>query len=421
MFRGMTTLAIGSGIGRVIGIAAIPILTRLYTPTDFGVLAVFTALIAIFAPLVTLRYVQALPLPRHDGAAANLLVVSAGLMLVLSALVAIVLWLWGTVLLGIVSMEVLAPWWWLISLGVLGSACYEMLTLWATRRRAYKVIAQTSVTQSIAGAAVKIMLGLMSIQPLGLLLGQVVAQAGGIGRLLREFMSEFRSNWHHVRIGRMRKAAWQHRGFPKYLCLSGFMMVSAVHAPVLILSKFYSTADVGNLGMALMLISIPATTFAASIQKAHFAEASRIRKKSEQLYSLTRSVLFKTIIISILPSLSIIIAAPLVIPIFLGEAWRLGGILSSILAMTLLTQMASQAVVCTLNVIDRNGVFLYFNVIRLVVVTVVLIGAPAIGASITQTVFAYAVTITLHRLGQAFVVLQILKSRTLIRGEINEY
>lgn len=86
VFRGMMTLALGSSIGRVIGIASIPVLTRLYSPADFGVLAVFTALVAILAPLVTLRYALALPLPRHDGVAMNLLVLSTGLMLGLSAI-----------------------------------------------------------------------------------------------------------------------------------------------------------------------------------------------------------------------------------------------------------------------------------------------------------------------------------------------
>ena len=78
VFRGMLVLATGSGIGKIIGIAAIPILTRIYAPEDFGVLAVFTALVTIHAPLVTLRYVLALPLPRHDGVAFNLLVLSTG-------------------------------------------------------------------------------------------------------------------------------------------------------------------------------------------------------------------------------------------------------------------------------------------------------------------------------------------------------
>lgn len=41
VFRGMVTQAFGTGGAQMIGIAAVPILTRLYSPEDFGVLAVF--------------------------------------------------------------------------------------------------------------------------------------------------------------------------------------------------------------------------------------------------------------------------------------------------------------------------------------------------------------------------------------------
>ena len=106
-------------------------------------------------------------------------------------------------------MEVLAPWWGLIALGVLGTATYETLTLWATRRRAYKIIAKTNVIQSAAGAILKIALGLAAFQPLGLLLGQLLAQAGGSGRLIGQFVTEFRANWRHVRANRVRLSAVQ--------------------------------------------------------------------------------------------------------------------------------------------------------------------------------------------------------------------
>ena len=61
VFRGMLVLLLGSGVARLIGIGVIPILTRIYTPEEYGVLAVYTSFVAILAPLLTLRYVQAIP------------------------------------------------------------------------------------------------------------------------------------------------------------------------------------------------------------------------------------------------------------------------------------------------------------------------------------------------------------------------
>lgn len=148
----MFTLALGSGIGRAIGVLSIPILTRIYTPDDYGVLSVFTALVFMLVPVLTLRYVTAVPLPRQEGTAMNLMVLSAVLMLASVLFFTLVLLFFAEPLLSLISMEALAPWWWLIVLGMLATACYEIMTAWGTRRRGYRTIARTQVVQSVVGA-----------------------------------------------------------------------------------------------------------------------------------------------------------------------------------------------------------------------------------------------------------------------------
>ena len=43
LFKNILKLISGEGIGRVVGFMAAPAITRLYTPSDFGVLAVFAS------------------------------------------------------------------------------------------------------------------------------------------------------------------------------------------------------------------------------------------------------------------------------------------------------------------------------------------------------------------------------------------
>lgn len=416
VFRGMLTLALGSGAGRAIGIAAIPVLTRLYTPEDFGVLAVFTALVAILAPLVTLRYALALPLPRHDGVAMNLLVLSVVLMLGLSAGIAALLWIWGTSLLTLVSMEVLTPWWWLIALGVLGTASYELLTMWATRARAYRVIAHTSVTQSAAGALVKIGMGLSAVQPLGLLVGQVVAQTSGVGRLLGGFWSELRSNWRYVRMSRMRKVAWRHRGFPMWRVPSQFLMVFSMQAPMLITAAFFTASEVGHLSIALTLSLLPANILSQSLGKAYYAEAATLHHNPLMLYEATKSVFLKIFVISIILTAIFVTFAPILLPVILGSAWSSTGILTSILSLSLVAQMPSQSIINSLSIIGRNDIFMRINLSRFILAGCALSIPPAFGYSFLCTISIYTLAVSIQRFAQSYVVLRMLKTRV-IRAE----
>src|SRR5690606_11727504 len=91
LWRGTLTLLAGSGAGRIIAVLSMPVLTRLYGPEDFGVLALFTALTGMLVPVATLRYVLALPLPRKDGVAINLLALNLGLLSGFSLTVAVFL------------------------------------------------------------------------------------------------------------------------------------------------------------------------------------------------------------------------------------------------------------------------------------------------------------------------------------------
>lgn len=361
----MVTLALGSGIGRIIGIASIPVLTRLYSPADFGVLAVFTALVAILAPLVTLRYALALPLPRHDGVAMNLLVLSTGLMLGLSAFFTLLLWLWGEALLALVSMQVLAPWWWLIALGILGTAAYELLTMWATRRRAYKLIAQTNVTQSAAGALVKIGLGLAALQPLGLLVGQVVAQTGGVGRLFSGFWAEMRAHMRHLSVSRMRKAAWRHRGFPIWRVPSQFLMVFSVQAPILFMGALYEPETVGQFGLAMMALTAPLSLIGRSAGSALYGEASNAIKTNRPLVlKMCKETQLRLFIFALPPAAVLIVGGEFIFTVLFGESWVEAGRYASLLSVFLIFQFTSAPLIQVMNLLAKQSVFFVINVIR---------------------------------------------------------
>lgn len=292
VFRGMATLALGSGVGRMIGIAAIPVLTRLYTPEDFGLLAAFTALVQILIPLVTLRYLVALPLPRNDRIAFALLVLCLAVALAFSAVIGAVLYAFGPTLFGWFSMEKLVPFWWLLALGILGASIYETLTMWATRKRAYRVIARTQIVQSVAGEGLKVLLGLLAVKPLGLLAGQVAGHSGGLSRLLATFWQDYRMlrrglRWRHVRL-----VAWRYRGFPAYRLPAQFLLVFSIQAPLLFAAWLYDAETTGQLGLAMMAILLPMSIIGVAISKSFYAEIADRKNQRSHLSSLLNTTAF---------------------------------------------------------------------------------------------------------------------------------
>ena len=70
--QNVLTLMIGTSIAQAIPILISPILTRIYTPKDFGVLALFLAITTIFGSIANARYEIAIMLPKKDEDAINI-------------------------------------------------------------------------------------------------------------------------------------------------------------------------------------------------------------------------------------------------------------------------------------------------------------------------------------------------------------
>ena len=65
------TLMTGTTIAQAIPIAISPILTRIYTPKDFGLYGLFISIIMVLSSIISARYELAIMLPVKDEDAVN--------------------------------------------------------------------------------------------------------------------------------------------------------------------------------------------------------------------------------------------------------------------------------------------------------------------------------------------------------------
>jgi len=70
--RNVLTLMTGTTIAQAIPIAISPILTRIYTPKDFGVFVLYMLIASVVAVIATGSYEHAIMLPKKDEDARNI-------------------------------------------------------------------------------------------------------------------------------------------------------------------------------------------------------------------------------------------------------------------------------------------------------------------------------------------------------------
>ena len=93
--RNVLTLMTGTTIAQAIPITISPILTRIYTPEDFGVFALFVAIVGFIAVIASGRYEQAIMLPKYDKYAINIFTLSLILICLTSIFTAACIRLFG--------------------------------------------------------------------------------------------------------------------------------------------------------------------------------------------------------------------------------------------------------------------------------------------------------------------------------------
>lgn len=367
--RGMATLAMGSVAARVIGLLTVPVLTRLYTPADYGVLSAFNGLVQILIPIITLRYVMATPLPKNDAMAFNVLVLSAGIATTFLLLITPLLGLFGGPLLGAFGMEILTPWWWLLVVALGMAAVGELLSSWATRKRAYKMMARHAVISTLLGEGSKVGFGLLGLKPFGLLFGNMIAQTGGVAGFAVQFAGEFRRNCANVTLARVYFLACYYRAYPIYRLPSQFLLVLSMQAPLLFTAGIYGLEASGQLGLALMTLAMPSRFLGDSVGKAYYAEAARIgRRQPGELLRLTKAVQKRLFVIAIPPTAILMFFGPSLFSFAFGEQWRTAGTYASMLSVYTLLQLTSAPLMQILNIFNNQAAFLIINASRAVLV-----------------------------------------------------
>lgn len=364
--KGVATLLLGSTLARIISLLAIPVLSRIYSPQEFGVLAIYIAFVTFLSPIMTLRYAQAIPLPRTDALAFNLLVLSLGLIVVLGLVLAVLLFLLFEDFLKIFTADVHFSWYFLL-LGVTGLSLYEVFSLWATRKKNFTVIALTQFSQSVVGNFVKIVLGVFGYGATGLVIGQLFNQGFGGVRLIKSMAKDFDRFICKVNLSKIKFSALYYQDFVWFKLPSQILMVVSLHAPVLISSVFYGDVVTGQLAFSMMVLLLPINLLGASVSRAYYAEISSIGKKDfKRIKRLTLQLQVKLFGAALPMFLILLFFSDVIFVIAFGSAWYDAGVYTSILSFFMLFKFLATPLEQLFSVVGKQKTLLILNVLKII-------------------------------------------------------
>jgi len=185
--RNVLTLTTGTTVAQIITLAALPILTRLYTPADFGLLAAFTVLGTIISTLACLGYEPAIVLPKRNGTALCLWVLCIQTGLVITATCSIAFTIWPTEIAKLAGNAELAEVVQLVPLVVFSWTLTVATTQWCTRGREFLTVSRSIMSNRLTAVISQATFGVFPsvAGPLSLIVGFLLGSLTGMFVLLR--------------------------------------------------------------------------------------------------------------------------------------------------------------------------------------------------------------------------------------------
>lgn len=323
----------GTAASQMVAIAFSPILTRLYSPIDFGNLAVFTALVSILQVIATLRYDQAIPIPRSQKSAAALVAISIlsviGISLIFQLVVLAILQVGFPFHGGRLPKEffLLLP----FGLGICG--LYQVFAAWHSRQHSFSTIGKANMLRSLGQTLVQIGLGVGHLAG-GLVYGYIGGQLVSTLFLIKTIPIR------GFNLARIRYAARKYVKFPQYTLWGSLVNVSGLQLPTLLISAMFSSETAGYYNLAMRVLGLPVSLIAQSFGQVLYPIASRTEGDSLQK-KYVKAVFLTLAVSSIVIFGGLLVEGPFLFRLVFGDTWEISGLYARILTIWLAASFVS--------------------------------------------------------------------------------
>jgi len=361
LLKSVGMLAGGTAIAQLISLAAIPLISRLYTPEDFATLAFYAATLGIIGTAGCFRIDVTIPITENDTDAFYLLQLAALALIATSLITCLIC---GGILLfkyeqdpdrATTTLLCLLP------IGVFGVNAFNALQFWTTRKKNFSLLAQTRIIQSAGAATIAVIMGASTFGPVGLLLSHLFNSAGGAFRLATQIG---RASLGREDLSRMRQLLYEYRSFPLFSTFEALINGTSYHLPILLLFSLSSQSEIGFLFLALRLTSIPSTLIGAAVGNVFLSDAAPANRERRlgMLVIETMALLGKT---CIGPILFVGILSPTFVPHLLGENWSPAGTMIVWLLPSAIVNLMVAPVSMSLHAMKRADIALMLQLIGL--------------------------------------------------------
>jgi O-antigen/teichoic acid export membrane protein len=329
--KDVSVLMFGAVIAQLFQLLISPLLTRLYTPEQFGVLAVFVSCSSVLAAIVSGRYELAILLPKKETDAINLFFVVIIISIIICCCFSITFIFLGDSVNKIIEEKKIVEWlYWIPFMGLL-LVLYQVHCNWLNRHRKYSIIAVSDFFLKLLTESFKLILGVAHVRFNGLVLGTFVGQIISLLYINYEARKKTSIKLRALNYEGMVRNIAIYKKFPMYTLPYGMIATFSTEFIVLAFTSVDLIAAAGFFALTRRLLIAPVGLLSASLGRVFYKEATELIHTPE-LEKLTGKIFIIIIQVFSPAFVFLFIWAPILFSYIFGLKWEEAGRYASCLS-----------------------------------------------------------------------------------------
>ncbi len=349
----------GTALSQVIPIVSLPIITRLYEQSDFGIYAYYLSIINLVVPMMSLRYEYSLALSKFKLESKVLLIVC-----IIPVLVLLIIFLFTSILISSFTDLKLNLYYYSI-LSIFPMSLSQILFFWYIKNNNYKIISIHKIVLSFIINALSIIFGIFGSTNYNLIFSYIIGQIIGFLFLSRNISKALFKKKYIVRR-QIKKIALKYSDFPKYEAPSCLLHAAHTNIHIIVITNFADSVMSGGYFLAYRVLQAPISLFTSSFSDAFYQKMANINSYEQINYEVNKcsdSIFNKTFIIYLI----ITILFQSYCEIIFGNNWVNAGIYFSIVSPQLYLSLLSSPYSHLLKIIGKQNLSLKINLFRFIV------------------------------------------------------
>ncbi|MDH7594382.1 MAG: lipopolysaccharide biosynthesis protein [Methanomicrobiales archaeon] len=388
--RNVLKLLSAAMIGQLIGFITIPIISRLYSPFDFGIYELFVSLVIIIGSFACFSYHHAIFLPKEEDEAARIVFLCILLIFITSGIATLILFFLRDWIAIIFDIRSLSKFFLFMPVAICFYSLAYVLANWSSRRRKYNNIAIANASSSILNKVFSLLFGIIQPSPMGLIGGSMTND----GVLSIFMLYGLRSDlhvWKKNSWKKIKELAIRYKDFPLYSFPSSLANEISYYITPFFLAFFFGPIVVGLYSLASMITRIPSRLAGNAIYQVFFQSAAEEKRKTGKVQRTVDEVYKRMISLGVLPVLLILIGGEDIFNFFLGAEWYDAGIYAKILIPYTFVTFITLPLNSIFSILEKQKIGFTFNLSLLISrVSALMIGGWS--GDIILTLILYSAT-----------------------------